>query len=555
MSKSTSKIFYPTAEHLSFLLASIHNRELALPDFQRDFVWDPRATEELIESICQNFPAGSLLRIKNSSSFFFAPREFAGAPCLNSHQPSYLILDGQQRLTSLYQALYGVGSHRYFVNLADLMQGKDLEDCVFYERKDHAQKRFGTIEQQSATLTFPFEHLFGDSGGFDDWLDRVLEIRAEKDLRKPLRAVRDQCIKNLEDYEFPMVTLIENTTASAVCTIFETLNRTGVKLSVFDLLAARFWPEDVRLRDLWDEAQEQYPVIADFEVEPYYLLQSISLFTAKAAPSCKRGDVLQMDVAQIPSGWHPIVRGLADFLQMLRDDCGIVLPRWLPYNTIVIPGAAAFALAATLTGPKSGAAREKIRKWFWCSVFAQAYERSPNSQAAKDFVELKRWLDGGAEPETVASFGFDPDQLKRTTPRQRAIYRGVIALILKHGARDFHTGKRITANMIQEEKIDDHHVFPQGYIAECLPSVSATLRDCVLNRTLIDKATNIRISKRAPADYLAEIESEIKAKLTAVLESHVLPGTPESPLQRNDFDQFLVARQMLIVQQVLEVTK
>src|SRR5262245_16240468 len=103
------KIFYPSSERLKFLLASIHNREVALPDFQRDFVWDPRETEELLESICQDFPAGSLLRIKNASGFYFAPREFAGAPELGHHQPSYLILDGQQRLTSLYQALYGAG--------------------------------------------------------------------------------------------------------------------------------------------------------------------------------------------------------------------------------------------------------------------------------------------------------------------------------------------------------------------------------------------------------------------------------------------------------------
>lgn len=97
-----SKIFYPTSEKLSYLLESIHNREVALPDFQRDFVWDPGATEELIESLCQNFPAGSLLRIKNGAGFQFAPREFQGAPALNGHAPSYLILDGQQRLTSLY---------------------------------------------------------------------------------------------------------------------------------------------------------------------------------------------------------------------------------------------------------------------------------------------------------------------------------------------------------------------------------------------------------------------------------------------------------------------
>jgi hypothetical protein len=562
MAKNMNKIFYPTAERLRYLLESIHNRELALPDFQRDFVWEPRATEELIESICQNFPAGSLLRIKNSSDFLFASREFAGAPGLNGHEPSYLVLDGQQRLTSLYQAFYGVGGHRYYITLGGLMDGQDLEDCVFYDQKDRGKKRFGTVAQQAQNLTFPFERLFGDGvSGFDDWLDHVLDERPEndqekKDLRKRLREVRDQWIRAVEDYEFPMVTLVENTSASAVCTIFETLNRTGMKLSVFDLLVARFRPQDVRLRDLWEEAKSGHPIIADFEVEPYYLLQSISLFTAKAAPSCKRRDVLQMTVEQIQIGWCSIVQGLVEFLQMLRDDCGVILPRWLPYNTILIPGAAAFAAVASMTGPEVGAARNKIKRWFWCSVFAQAYERSPNSQAAKDYVELKRWLDGGDEPQNVAEFDFDIDQLKRTTPRQRAFYRGVIALILKHEARDFHTGKRITGNMILEEKIDDHHVFPQAYVAEHEPNVSAATRDCVLNRTLIDKITNIRIGKRPPSEYLAEIAESIGDDvLEEVLKSHLLPGTKDSPLRCDQFDKFMALRQFVIANKILEVVK
>jgi hypothetical protein len=559
MSKNSNKIFYPTAERLSYLLESIHNRELALPDFQRDFVWDPRATEELIESICQNFPAGSLLRIKNSSSFFFTPREFAGAPLLDGHQPSYLVLDGQQRLTSLYQAFYGAGAHRYYITLQGLMDDQDLEDCVFYDRKDRGKKRFGTAAQQAQNFTFPFECLFGDgAGGFDDWLDRVLDERpeddqAKKDLRKRLREVRDQWIRTVEGYEFPMVTLVENTSASAVCTIFETLNRTGVKLSVFDLLAARFWPEDVRLRDLWEQAQAENPIIADFEVDPYYMLQSISLFTAKAAPSCKRGDVLQMAVGQIQAGWCPIVQGLIEFLRMLRDDCGVVLPCWLPYNTILVPGAAALAVVASMSGPEVGAARNKIKRWFWCSVFTQAYERSPNSQAAKDYAELKSWLGGGAEPQNVAEFDCDMGQLKQITPRQRAIYRGVIALILKEEARDFHTGKRITANMILEEKIDDHHIFPQAYIAEHEPNVSATTRDCVLNRTLIDKITNIRIGKRPPSEYLAEIATSIGDDvLEEVLESHLLPGAKDSPLRCDQFDTFITMRQLVIANKILE---
>ena len=104
---------YPTSEALKFLLQMAHNREMALPDFQLDFVWDPFATDELIESIMSNYPAGSLLRIKNGSQLLFQPRAIDGAPTLaKDAKPSYLILDGQQRLTSLYQAFYGVGEHR-----------------------------------------------------------------------------------------------------------------------------------------------------------------------------------------------------------------------------------------------------------------------------------------------------------------------------------------------------------------------------------------------------------------------------------------------------------
>jgi hypothetical protein len=555
-----SKIFYPTSEKLRYLLESIHNREVALPDFQRDFVWDPRATEELIESICQNFPAGSLLRIKNSDGAFFAPREVAEAPPLNGHLPSYLVLDGQQRLTSLYQAFYGVGQHRYFIHLGGMLAGQDLEDCVFYERQKRAQRKYGKIEQQAESLTFPFALLFGEGGGFEDWLDRVLEKRAEqgderKELKKRIRDLRDRWIRPVEEYEFPMVSLSEETSSAAVCTIFETLNRTGVKLSVFDLLAARFWPVDVRLRDMWEQAQDDFPIISDFEVDPYYVLQAIALVTAKA-PSCKRSDVLEMSVAQISAGWQPIIAGLANGLQMLHDDCGVIIPKWLPYNTIVVPLAAAFSVANHASGPEVAAARDKLKRWFWCSVFGQVYERAPNSQSAKDFGEIKRWLDSGDPPQSVQTFTFEPDSLRQTTPRQRAIYRGGMALILRHEARDFHSGKRITANMMLEEKIDDHHVFPQKYLSDSFPNISTVERDAVLNRTLIDKITNIHIGKRAPSDYLTEIGTALGAgKLEKLLRSHLIPSADDSPLVQDNFEEFLKQRQELIASQIDEVTR
>ena len=561
MEGALARIFYPTSEKLRFLLDSIHNREVALPDFQRDFVWEPRATEELIESILQNYPAGSLLRIKNKSGFFFAPREVAGAPALNGHSPSYLVLDGQQRLTSLYQALYGTGNHRYFMNLRGLLEGGDLDDCVFYLSQRRAKRRFGTIEKQASELVFPLEILFGHANGFEGWLDQVLEWRDEdrdagKELKQKLWDLRKAWIQNIEDYEFPVVTLAEETETEAVCTIFETLNRTGVKLSVFDLLAARFWPENVRLRDLWEDAQTEYPILKEFDVDPYYILQAIAIFTAKAAPSCKRGDVLKMEIGQIQAGWEPVVRGVADMLQMLRDDCGVALPGWLPYHPILIPAGAVFAKHEDATGPQVGAIREKMKRWFWCSVFGQVYENAPNSQAVKDFVELTSWFAGSADPESVRNFRFEPDVLRETTVRQRALYRGCIALILRSEARDFHSGNRITASMVLEKKIDDHHVFPKGYLADSGEEVAAPLQNCVLNRTLIDKETNIRIGKKAPADYLDEIEAEIGAeRLDKVLESHLLPGGTDSSLRECRFSDFLDERQQRLVERIEEATK
>ena len=554
------RIFYPTSEKLRFLLDSIHNREVALPDFQRDFVWDPRATEELIESILQNYPAGSLLRIKNKVGFFFAPREVAGAPTLDGHSPSYLVLDGQQRLTSLYQALYGTGNHRYFVNLRGLLDGVDLDDCVFYLRKHRAERRFGTIKQQAKDLVFPLEVLFGRSTGFEEWLDQVIEQRTEnedarKELKQKLRSVRNTWIQNIEDYEFPVVTLAEETEAEAVCTIFETLNRTGVKLSVFDLLTARFWPENVRLRELWEDARTEHPVLEEFGVDPYYILQAIAIFTAKAAPSCKRGDVLKMEVGQILTGWKPVVRGVAEMLQMLRNDCGVVLPYWLPYHPILIPAGAVLAKHHHTTGPQVGAIRDKIKRWFWCSVFSQVYENAPNSQAVKDFTELTSWFAGSTEPASVRDFSFEPDVLRETTTRQRAIYRGCIALILSNESRDLYSGSRITASLVLEKKIDDHHVFPKGYLIDSGEEVSVTLRDCILNRTLIDKETNIRIGKKAPADYLEQIEAELGAeRLDKVLASHLLPGGTDSSLREGRFSDFLNDREKRFAQRIKEVT-
>ncbi|MFH0963004.1 MAG: DUF262 domain-containing protein [Planctomycetota bacterium] len=549
---------YPTLEPLKFLLEMIHNRVMALPDFQRDFVWDPYATDELIESIISNYPAGTLLRIKSGQQLQFQPRAFEGAPELDGLKPAYLILDGQQRLTSLYQAFYGKGEHRYYLNLADLEKGKDLEDCAFYLKAEDGEKVYARIAQQAGALVFPMERVFGGAGGFSGWQNQVLRIRGGEapaifDLQERLTRLHSDWIKPIEEYDFPMVTLNEETSAPAVCMIFETLNRTGVKLSVYDLLTARFWPLDFNLRQKWEEAQDENPILGEFKVDPYYILQVIALLEPGQdrdgkllAPSVKRRAILDMKVEQARRGWNAAVNGLAEALRILRDDCGVLEAGLLPYNTISIPMGAAWASQNEITGADTGANRLKILRWFWCSVFGQKYENAPNSQAEKDFAELQRWMKAGEPPESVTEFTFEM-KLQQVKPRQRAVYRGIMALVLQNGALDFHKRGRITTGLLTDKgnPVDDHHIFPRDYLDS--EGVSPSLRDCILNRTFIDRITNRRLSRRTPSDYFSEIRAKQGGSGTdEMLASHVLPQGDHSPLLTGDFGKFLDWREQAL---------
>lgn len=240
---------------LKELLAEIHSRTTALPDFQRDFVWEPGATQELIVSIANNYPAGSILRVRDAKRVF-AAREFEGAPALNGAKHTFLVLDGQQRLTSLYQAFFGVGEHRYYLDLGKLTEGADFEEAIFHVRATTKwAKARESFALQARELLLPLSALKGGAGGFLQWVLQVTNPMVPEERTRMLDALtrlNERWIQTIDDYRFPVVTLSDTTEPDALCTIFETLNRTGVKLSVFELLTARFWPQDINLRSLWD---------------------------------------------------------------------------------------------------------------------------------------------------------------------------------------------------------------------------------------------------------------------------------------------------------------
>lgn len=546
---------------LSYLLGSIHERALALPDFQRNFVWQPRETEQLIESIAQNFPAGSLLFMAFRTDTF-TPRAVENAPELQG-DPLQLVLDGQQRLTSLYQAFYGTGDYRYFIDLNHLTgEHPDIELAVFYKSKNRCGP-WEDLASQANKLVLPLGVLFGGLG-FDGWLDEVLEHRLETGadktaLRAKIRAARKAYIKPLEDYRFPVVTLSHDASLEAVCSIFETLNRTGVRLSVFELLAARFYAKGLDLRSKWRLSQQgATQVVAEFEVDQYYVLQAIALRTFS---STARGAVLKLTKEQVEEHWDPVIHGFRAALEMLRGECGVLTAKWLPYAYMLVPMAALWKEHLEQHGPNAGGNRLHLKQWFWCAALNARYDRAANSQAAKDFVELRRWFKGGPSPEAVAEFSFDAGRLGAITPRQQSVYKALMSLILRRGVSDFHTGATLTSAAIAARAIDDHHVFPKAYLnpTHQPPSQPTELVDSILNRTMIDRITNIRIGKRAPSDYLAEVRTEFDAVGLAMsfedlLSTHLIPGDAQAAVWTDDFEAFVQRRQELLATEIESAT-
>ena len=542
---------------LTDLLPQIENRMSALPEFQRDFVWDPAATKELIVSVAREFPAGSILRIRNTHNLF-ACREFSGAPPLNEGRADYLVLDGQQRLTSLYQAFYGKGETSYFLNVQKLLDGEDFEECVLAIKSNRPQaRRYGDIANQATELVMPLSVL--GKGGFSQWVIAVSHRRhgdnAQEmmDMQSTLNnKVLKPWIEIIQRYQFPVVTLSDSVQAEAVCTIFETLNRTGVKLTAFDLLTARFWPHRINLRGDWDTAQQEHPILHDMDIDPYYLLQAVSL-CARPTPGCKRSEVLDLDRDAYTEWWPRVARGYADALAILSSECGVLAPKWLPYAAMPIPMAAVLAKTASTSGPGVGGNREKLIRWYWRSVLNRTYDNPPNSQAAKDFAELQRWFNGGEEPEAVTDFDIDQiGRLQEITFRQRALYRGLMGLVLRNGPKDFHSGQRINAMVMDGRAIDDHHIFPDGWLRD--NGYGAGAGDCIINRTLIDSETNKRIGKKAPSTYIPDIENALTSatSMQDLITSHFCSI---NALKSDDFNTFMSERETQIWKAINEVTQ
>jgi Uncharacterized conserved protein len=559
---------FRTAEPaLKDLLDGIASGQIQLPDFQRGWVWDDNHIRSLIASLTLSYPIGAVMFLE-AGGVPFKPRLFTGVSLQPAPAPKILVLDGQQRLTSLYLALRSgqpVATHTekgtdirrlYFLDMARCLdESADREEAVLSVPEtlqitsDFGRKidlDISTPELQYRQRLFPVALLF-DIQGFMDWesgFSAHYQFAAEA--MQFMQRFRNDIWLRFQQCKVPAIELTQDTPREAVCQVFEKVNTGGVTLTVFELMTATFAADEFNLRDDWEARQERLTTKHDVltAVDGTSFLTAVTLLAgyrqhkAHGTPvSCKRADVLRLPLEDFKALADELEQGFKRAAELLAEE-KIFDERSLPYATQLIPLSAICAYLADRTAQHG--VKQKLLRWYWSGVFGELYGGASETRFAMDIQDVIAWIEGGGEPRTVRDANFAPTRLLSLQSRLAAAYKGLAALVMKQGARDFVSGTPIDLNTYFNNAIDIHHIFPRAWCEK--QKLPREKWNSVVNKTPLAAGTNRFISGDAPSVYLARIQRAKQVapgSLDEFLTSHVIPV---QALRSDDFDTFVRQR-------------
>ena len=575
--------FDSTKTSLQELLMRAGTGHLQLPDFQRGWVWDDDHIKSLLASVSVSFPIGAVMLLQTGGAHIrFKPRPLAGTDAALQSEPETLILDGQQRLTSLYQALISKSAVEtrdakgkpirrwYYLDMKQAIELEaDPEDALLSVPEDRQVRAFGgkitldmtTPEHEYEAEFFPVNRIFDSA----EWRQAYSEHwNFDADRMRCFNEFERVVIKRFEQYQVPVIELKKETPKEAVCLVFERVNTGGVALTVFELLTASFAADDFQLREDWDAREarlkQRHSVLHKLQSDDF--LQTVSLLVTRArrraalnsgtpidkAPgiSCKRRDILRLEVADWQTWADRVEEGYDAAARFLYGQ-NIFKARDLPYRTQLVPLAALFTDLGQI-GETEGA-RQKIARWYWCGVLGELYGSAIESRFARDLPEVTALVRGEVvEPTTITESSFQAGRLLTLRTRNSAAYKGLYALLMHDGGRDFRTGEPIAAQTVFDDYIDIHHIFPKRWCE--IADIEPNTYNSIINKTAISARTNRQIGGRAPSRYLPALERAADIdpmRMDEILASHRI--APDA-IRTDRFWEFYAARAELLLQRI-----
>jgi hypothetical protein len=510
------------------LVEMVEQSKIALPEFQRDFTWKPSDTCDLLCSVARQWPIGSFLVMEGSLGIFEV-RALEQAPALDG-EPELIILDGQQRCTSFFHA-FGPSAGDVVFHLTFPEDWLEFDDeQIRYDKRPAFTKRYPTLEKLASERVIPIADLHDDVQ-FERWKSYLPEEAREKAV-----AFRKNQVAGLKDLSIPVTRLSQEPDLAAIAKIFETINRTGKKLDTFELMVARLYPYDFKLRDRWDQAVADHPALVPFDDGGLEILKLIALRryisdqNAGTAPAkkgvkgVKQSDVLALDPDTVKKEWDVVVDAYAAGLTFLRDRCGVCKPNLLPQPSIPLT----LGYFCSSDFAKRAGFMDDLERWYWASCFLQTYAQAANTQVLMDAKALLAWqMDPAAVPGVVANFQISDDQLREGRRLNEILVKAIVGRQIALGAKDWASNDPVST----ADTVELHHVFPADVLAT-LKGKIALPKDPILNFVGIAGSTNKRIRNESPGKVVGREDIEVESVRSHAIELDWLEKSEgESELQ------------------------
>ena len=549
--------FDTTKKPLADLLSDIKVGKIQLPDFQRGWVWDDNRIKGLIASVIKSFPISVVTLLETGKNTSFKTKPVEGVNISNDVKPEYLILDGQQRLTSLYQTIvsnnvvktrnskgYEIKRWYYIDMQKALNPDLDLEEAIFSINENKiATQNIGhdiicdlsSQEKEFENMMFPVCMI----DEFSEWRWRFEEYwNYDTSKLRFLSQFERYVINNYSHYSVPVIVMKKENSKEAVCQVFEKVNTGGVSLTVFELLTATYAASGFDLKKDWENIHtlfNNYKVLKNTCNTD--LIQAVTLLSTYKkkqnaiqinnetekipAVSAKRKSMLELKVEEYEDSRQEIVDGFIKAAELLTSN-HIFTARDLPYSSQLIPMSAIIAVLGKEIDNIGN--KNKLMRWFWCGVFGELYGSANETRYALDIQQVVAWiLNDDKEPQTIYDAVFSPSRLQTLRTRNSAAYKGIYALLMGENTTDWLTGSKIEMDTYFQKSIDIHHIFPRLWCEN--NKIPKSDYDTIINKTPLSKGTNIFVGGEAPSKYLLRLEK--KAKISSedidnLLRTHVI---------------------------------
>lgn len=564
--------------NLSQLLEEVNTGKTQLPEFQRDWTWDDNRIRGILASLSQGYPMGAIMRLQyGNPDIKFKYRTIQGVGEKEAI-PDFLVLDGQQRLTSIYQATYsqkpvatktdkGKEIERYYyLSMEKCMdENEDRLDAVIAVPPDRKTKEnfdrdikldLSNQDKEYEQKMFPVNIVF-DSNALMKWqFGYMMHYSGQNEAVKLLEDFQREVITTIISYKLPVITLSKETPREAVCKVFENVNTGGVPLTVFELVTATYATREFNLRDDWKVCKKQIRGIDDTlrtdlldGIDETTFLTAVALYTSYVdkqagkigAVSCKKKDVLNLTFESYVANRDQVLLGFRFARDFLLKYQYVFRQRDLPYTTQLIPLA---AICAFLGKSKCNEANTIaiLSRWYWCGILGEMYGGANETRYANDIEDVvDEVLQKPSQSRTVNSAFFSATRLLTLRTRLSAAYKGIMALLYKAKCRDFMNDTTIDIVNSMLEAPDIHHIFPEAYCEKM--GIKQQRYNSIVNKTPILPATNRSIGGNAPSEYikiiLKKVNNLTEEELKARIESHCINY---DALAADDFDTYFIDR-------------